>query len=664
MAKNNNDENANESGSEIERHIDEMMDPKLPDPTPSKKTPGAPDLPEIDIFKDKKPLEDINTEQKSDTDKEEVKEETPAEEAPIDEKASDSVELDDNKNDAIVDDIVAHEGDELLAVQDANADKAPAPEQMSFADRMRQFFARWWDNKLARYSSLVAIVVLIGVAGTIPTSRYAVLNTVGVRSSTSLTILDNTTDLPLKNVNVVVGNVTGKTNVDGVVRLQGLKLGTQEIIVTHLGFATLHKTVVLGLGSNPLGEFNLTAVGVQFKFVVTDYLSGKPVASAEASAGDANAQADDKGQIILTVGGANPAPQFSVLLNAAGYRQEKVSVDAANKNPTNVIMVTTKKEVFVSKQSGKYDVYRIDVDGKNKQVLMAGTGLERPQISLVSHPTDNLVALVSSRDNKHNQDGYLLDTLTVINVDNGSTLQLDQSEQIKIVDWIQDKLIYVKVKAGTSAGNAERYQLMSYDYSSTKRVQLASANNFADIVSAKGALYYATANYYQPGQSQFVKINPDNTGRQVLLNAQAWSILRSSYGDLSLAGDYTGSTQNWYSYHLGDAAAKKLSSAPADTNTDRLYLESPDGKRALWTEPRDGKGTLLMYDDTTKRDAVLAAQSGITYPFRWLDNRTVIFRVVTQQETADYVQSIDTSSPHKITDVTNTTGLSPWQYGY
>src|SRR5690348_9832662 len=67
----------------LERHIDEMMDPKLPDPVSAKpgSLPGAPELPEIDIFKDsKKPeLAALQTETAEDKDARETAEPLPVE---------------------------------------------------------------------------------------------------------------------------------------------------------------------------------------------------------------------------------------------------------------------------------------------------------------------------------------------------------------------------------------------------------------------------------------------------------------------------------------------------------------------------------------------------------------------------------------------------------
>lgn len=641
----------------IEHRVDEIMDPKLPDP-PQKAdaATGAPDVPEIDIFKDTGATSPETDESGVDSDipRQEDKKSPQEISQETDEKIASDSSIDDSATDPIVDEIVSNESDELLKAQDAVIAKAFDSKPPTFKERIRGFFSSWWQNKTARYLTFAVVGIAIVATAVIPGSRYFVLNSAGVRAGASLTILDSTTDLPLKNVAVTASGVTKKTNQDGVVRMKGLKLGTQEMTIQQLGFAEVTRTVTLGLGSNPLGEIELKAVGTQFTFKLTDYLSGKPVANAEAASGDANAQSDDKGVVILTVGKIDK-PRIDVVLTAGAYRSEKISVDTTSKQTTNVVMVNKRKEVFISKQSGKYDVYKIDIDGKNKQLLLAGVGTEREQLTLVPHATDDIVALVSSRDNKRNQEGYLLDTLTLIDINDGSKLTLEHSERIQIVDWIDDKLVYVKVKAGTSAGNAERHQLMSYDYDSTARQQLAAANYFTNIVSTKGTIYYASTLYSSPGQPFFAKVNPDNTGKQNILNANIWSIIRTDYDNLYLAGQ-----NGWYSYALGSKEAKKMVQQPSGANESRFYLDAPDRKRAIWTESRDGKGVLLSYDADKKKDSTLASQSGLSYPLRWLDGRTVVYRVVNSQETASYAISLDGGSPRKITDVTNASGLGKW----
>jgi hypothetical protein len=677
---NKNDDNA---GSEtdlagLEHHVDEIMDPKLPDPTPEtvKLKPGAPDLPAIDIFagqdqeKGKEEDSDLGGDLQPSGDTAAVKDTADTQEneksieplaagaqeplatASTDEKLPEDKTVDDPAVDPLVDDIVSKEGDNLLEAQDAEIAQAFDNHPLTLRERIRGFFSRWWQNKWARYLTLLALVALLLTIGVVPGSRYFVLNTAGVRAASSLSVHDRTTDLPLKNVTVTVGDQTGQTDQDGVVRLKGLRLGTQQLTIQQLGFAKVNRAVTLGLGSNPLGEVEMTAVGAQYKFKLTDYVSGKPIRDAEAISGEANARSDEKGEIVLTVGELDSA-RIEINISANGYRTEKLSINTATTAVTTLNMASKRKEVFVSKQSGKFDVYKVDIDGKNKQLLLAATGNERAQMSLVPHPTSEKVALVSSRDTKRNQEGYLLDTLTLIDTTDGSTLTLEHSERVQVVGWVKDRLVYIKVKAGTSAGNAEREQLMSYDPESTARLQLASANYFTDVVLAKGSLYYANTNYSTPGQAQFAKINADNTGKQTLLSASVWNILRNSYDELNLAAG-----ADWYAYKLGDTTAKKNAGPPANQNETRYYLDAPDGKRSLWTDVRDGKGVLLVYDAATKKDKTLATQSGLTFPLRWLDSRTAVYRVVTPAETASYVVSLDGGAPKKIVDMTNVTSMS------
>ncbi len=635
----------------LERRVDEMLDTELPIPTITT-SPAAPTAPLMcDQAQDASEQMDASFQPI-------VPEMVPVESTESSEP-QDAVEAEDAEMDSLVDDIVVREGDELLAARDAKLQRAlqrtiPKP---SFTQRLAGFFAVWWHNKYARYGTLLVISAGLTALAAMPTSRYYTLNAVGVRGAASLTILDNTTQQPLKNVAVQLGDRKSKTNQDGLVKLSGLPLGTQSLAVSQAGFSTINKTITLGWGSNPLGEFTMDAVGTQFRFKLTDYLSGKPVKSAEISRGDANAQANDKGELVLTTDQKQPSNQMAII-SAEGYRSEKVSLEIGQKQSRVIAMVPSQKEVFVSKQSGKFDLYKMDIDGKNKQLLLAASGHEDGDISVVQNSSGSQVALVSKRDATKNQDGYPLQSLTLIETASGRVLKLDHSERIQIVDWIHDKLIYVKIKAGTSAGNAERYQLMSYDYNATARIQLASANYFNDVVSVQGNLYFTASNNYQGGSSQFVRIGADNTGKQVLLDkTDVWNIIRTSYDSLSLSALSGG-----YIYKIGDPGAKKVSDTAPNTSETRFYLDASDGKHSLWTDTRDGKGVLLVYDGVTGKDKVLTTSAGLSYPVRWLNARTIVYRVSTPSETADYAVSLDGGAPKKIVDLTSTAGFGKWNY--
>lgn len=641
----------------LERRIDELMaarDGQAPDAakTQPATAPGLPDTDESAVSHMSTPQEAAPADKGDIAAVDSPKNSTNAAETPTLPSA-----VEDTSLDPLVDDIVSREGDELLAAKDAALGRAFTPNKPSIKDRIADAFSRWWDNKPARYGTLAGLMVIVVTLGVIPGSRYYLLNSAGVRATASVTILDSTNDLPLKNVVVGVPGQVARTNQDGVARFKGLKLGSQPLSIERLGFAKVERTVTLGLGSNPLGDVELRAVGTQFKFQLTDYLSGRPIKNAEISYGDdVSAQSDDKGEVILTIGKLSDR-NLGLDITAGGYRSEKLTIEPTKTAVTKLTLVINRKQVFISKQRGKYDVYKVDIDGKNKQVLLAGTGIENERLALVTDPTGKKAALVSTRENKRNQDGYVLQTLTIIDIDDGDALTLDHSERIQLVGWVKDRLVYVRVKAGTSAGNPERQQLLSYNITTSAQTQLAGANSFTDVMIAKNSVYYAALNNYQGGQSQFAVVGADNTGKQVLTTDAVWNIARSSYDELNLTGN-----EKWFTYKLGDASAKKLATPPGNSTETRFYLDGLDGSNALWTDTRDGKGVLLLYDPATKSDKTLLTQSGLTYPLRWLDNRTVIYRIVTPQETADYVLSIDGGAARKIADVTNAAGLGTWFY--
>jgi hypothetical protein len=401
-----------------------------------------------------------------------------------------------------------------------------------------------------------------------------------------------------------------------------------------------------------LGKLPIHPVGAQYTFYATDWLSGKPVANAEASSGEFDASSGDDGKIVLTID-ANDAEDLDVTISAKNYRNEAIKLDLSNKATTTVKMVAGRQEVFVTRRSGKYDLYKIDIDGKNEQLVLAGSGNENSNLALLSHPTDEEVAFVSTRDNARNRDGYLLSTLTVIDLSDNSTQTVTQSEEIRLLGWSGDRLVFVQVAAGASAGNAKRQRLVSYDYKTNEKTELASSNNFNDLVLIGNTVYYAPGNLYNVSAANHLySQRVDGTNRTTLMDGEVWTIFRTSYDQLDLSA----ANQSWYSYKIGDAKASRRSGAPTSLQ-DQFYVNSPDGKNSLWVEERDGKNTLLLHNIAADTDKSLRAQAGLDVPIRWLNDTTLVYRIQTPGESADYALSTQGGEAKKIRDVTKTTDI-------
>lgn len=599
--------------------------------------------------------------EKDETLVEEVKDEPVAEPLPDlpDEeiKVEDPAVINDPDTEKAVAEIVAAEGDEILEVEDAirDTDEPAEAEEEAPKPKQKGRLKKWLKKPLVRNSLIILAILLVIGAVLFPTSRYAALNTVGVRATSSLVVLDESSGQPLKNVQVSLGSVHAVTDAEGKVKLGHVRLGANTLIIEKRAFAPITKNIVVGWGSNPLGELKLHPTGTQFIFRATDFLSNKPLSKLEASSNDATAVSDDKGVIKLTIDKPGDQP-FVVTIKGDGLRTENITLDPNDRAEHAVKFVPVRKHLFISKRSGKYDIYSAYIDGQDEKVVLAGNGQERDGMALVQHPSDSVAAYVSTRGNQHNSDGFLLSNLLIVDTDTGDTTNVAVSERIQLIDWSGDYLVYVQIAAGASGNSPSRYKLVSYNYKTDVSKDLASSNYFNDVVAVDHVIYYAPSSAYQTGKTAFYKINADGSGQQTIFDQEVWNIFRTSYDHLVLSVQ-----QQWYDYRVGDKTPTKLNAAPAD-QTPRVYANSQDGSHSARIENRDGKGTLLVYDTQTRSETTLTAQSGLGYPVYWLSNKVLVYRVKTAGETADYVISIDGGDPVKIRDVTASLGLDKWYY--
>ncbi len=570
-------------------------------------------------------------------------------------EARDQAELDtlsDGVTDAAVDDIVRTESDELLDAQDRTDGRfKPTRVKHGFWRSIGHFFAAWWHHKSLRWVTIMLLVGGCAGAWVVPGVRYWVLNHAGVRVSASVIVLDDTTGLPLKDIDMTIDGVSASTGVDGRATIGNLLLGPHQLTVSEPGFSTIKSKVVLGWGSNPLGEFELEAVGVQYTLQVQDYLTNKPVANAEVSVGDAVALSNKEGKVVLTLPVSSEPQDVVATVVHSGYRNQQATLKYLTKEVTPVSLVTTRKVVFVSKQSGTYDVYSSDIDGEHKKVILAGTGNEDANITLAVSTDGERAALVSTRDNQRDAAGFLLSTLTLINVMDSSTVTITHAEQIQLVDWVGSRLVFEQVSEETKTPLATRYAIISYDYATNTRLQLAASPHFNTVLNAQGYLYYAVADS-DTTDPIFARIKSDGTGKQQILDKEVWSAYRTDYNVLSLQ-----TAEGWYTYDLASGKTAQVS-APSSYTT-RGYMDNSAGTQSLWTTTRDGLGVLLRTDKTTGQDTAIHTQSGLGYPVQWFGDDAAIFRVVNGGEVADYILGTGGSqTPHKVADVVNTYGLA------
>lgn len=680
--------------ADVEERVRQMMDPSVKDPEPSgtdsyspATAPEITDLPvpkeplkikilhdnedpevdsepltapELASEPDVEPIAKPATESKPEakiTEKTEP-ETDPAKQQAIPEEGAepDPEPSEDPETSKAVEDIVRNESDELLKAEDDKLMAAFEPKQnKTFGQKLKSAIVDLWKNPKKRKILMAVFVVVVLAVGIVPGSRYFVLNAAGVRSSASVHVLDESTFQPLKNVEVTIHGVSARTNENGDAKVDRIKLGSTRLKIERRAFAPVERNITIGWGSNPLGEEKLRPTGTQYAFSVSDYLSGKSVVKAEATSGDASAFSDENGKILLTI--EDPTDELDISIVSEGRRTERLKLNGDTKDETPVKMVPARKHAYISRREGRYDVYATYADGKEETLVLKGTGNERDDMVLVPHPSEDLAALVSTRAGKRNDDGYLLSDLTIIDLRTKGTETAETSERIQLSGWFGERLVYVRVVAGASASHPKRNRLMAYHYKDDTNNELAASNYFNDVMAVDGRVYYAPSGVYQSGASaSLFSVKADGTDRRTILDKEVWNLFRTSYDHIAIS--VPGS---WYDYRIGQQSTTKLDGEPASLKS-LVFTNSPNGEKSLWVDTRDGKGVLIAYDTKTGEDRPLRTQSGLKNPVRWLNDSTIVYRVKTDAETADYALSLDGGEPKKVADVTNTDGIDKWYY--
>jgi len=547
-----------------------------------------------------------------------------------------------DETDRAVDDIVAHESDEVLAAEDEERAAAvpTSKPRRGFWRSIGLVFQLWLGTSRGRWITFILLVAACTVVGVTPKYRYYTLNKAGVQAGASLTVVDDLTQLPLKNVQVSLEGQSRQTDAAGVVAFSKLRLGPATVRIDQPGFSTVQHTVVLGWGSNPLGPFPLQAVGARYAIDVTDWLTGKPLAGVQATSGDATALSDRNGRVELTLENAADAAN-PVTLTKDGYRTEQVSLKTT-KEAAAAHLVLAQKIVYVDNSSGQADVYSSDLDGANKTIVLAGTGQENGAISLVQSPDGTHAAVVDTRDGKQDSDGFLENTLTLVDLASKTTTTLAQADQIQLIAWSGTHLVFEQVSADAATPAASKTTLVNFDYAANSRLQLAAAPRLTNVISAQGDIFYAVPASDADGAPQpgLYRVHTDGTGRQTVLGQEVQNVVRTDYNTLHIQ-----SAAGWTAYTMLGSGAKSDSATPADL-TSRQYLDNADHSQSLWVN----QGALMAYTVASGKDAVLQKQDGIAYPVQWL-NGAVLYRVSTGAETAEYVSALSGGTAHKVADV-------------
>ena len=493
----------------------------------------------------------------------------------------------------------------------------------------RSRWQHWRELYVAHKKWSIPLTVLAAILFflAIPWTRYPLASAIGLSHSLSLQVLDQESHTAVSGATVSAGSISAMTDAQGQALLKGVKVGHRSFMISKKFYnsASVSELVpLLSQGGKPV--VYLKANGRQVKVVITNKISKQPAANVTISFSETQAQTDSKGTATLVV----PAGQVqqAVKLSGSGYNSQQVTLSASDTEiKTNNLTVTPAgKLYFLSKLSGKIDVVKTDLDGANRQMVIAGTGQEDDRNTVLLAARDwKYLALLAKRDSDQPK-LYLIETgsdkLSVI--DEGSV-------SFNLAGWSGDSFVYFVDRGygpttphgqALKAFNAVTRQLSTVDqtdatgnnsdywgheYYSGQQIYLVASS----VVYVKQwSSYQGPFAGYQPyllagKQAVLNQVNTDGSGGHTLKSFSYDSdhgIFLNSLPDKA-QGVYLQETDSaghhsYFAYENGKLSSQgDLGNKFNDYSANLLtYLLSPSNQASFWSEPRDGKNTLLIGD--------------------------------------------------------------------
>jgi hypothetical protein len=583
--------------------------------------------------------------------------------------------LDDNKTNEAVDDIVAHEGDAVLAAEDA-INQARQVSEPTKEHHIRKLL----HNKKVWAVTVCILVVIFGV----PVSRYKLLGLV-FKKTVTISVIDSTTNSPVSDASIHLGGKTADTDVAGSVKLR-VPVGSKNLTISKNYYASQSTYFFAGFGRSPTVPIKLVATGRQVPITVLNLITGKPVSGVTVTALKTSAKTDSKGQATLVL----PTSSVSDLTTISGqdYNNFHGTVQVTNNTVVaNTFKITPVGQVyFLSNLSGMVDVVKTNLDGSGRQIVLAGTGKEvANQTSLLATQDWKYLVLEASRESSQPA-LYDINTATdnVVEFDSGSAT-------FTPIGWYGHNFIYSVSHSNDNAWQSGQEVIKSYNAETGQLNQLDSnqaegdsasyaTQSFYDFTLTNGLLLYTTqwSSYSNTGNYDLSGKNNTIRGIQLATGTkkdyQNFDATATGYIQSALIkpgvidyGVYTNQTNSTAYYQYTDTSVQPISGDMSIFNqTYPTYFFSPGNSQTFWAEPRDGKNSLFIGDAGGGSPTQIASLSDYQ-PYGWYGSYVLVSKSANELYVLPTTALNNTQQPVKLSDYfqpqTTPGAVDGYQYG-
>jgi hypothetical protein len=515
--------------------------------------------------------------------------------------------------------------------------------------RWKRFSGWYKTNK--KQSVPLSLLLLLVVLAAIPMSRYALAGMV-LKNNFSALITDSTTGTPVSGADVNLGSVHGLTDANGKVTLKNVSVGQQQLVIVKKYYSDKSADVLVPISKQKsVSKFQMAAIGRQVKINVKDAINHEILADTNIKVAGVSAKTDKTGSAIVVLPAGTSSEKATVSLD--GYNNSDVTVLVDNKTikENNFNLTPSGKVYFLSKLSGKIDVVKTNLDGTSRQTILAGTGKEDSNNTVLLASRDwKYLALLSKREGGKNPKLYLIETSTdkLTTIDEGDI-------SISLVGWSDNNFIYQISRNSVNYWEAKRQAIKSYNAQNKQVVTLDQTDAIISPNSGNPPAGFAyeqfgsnyifgntlayTKQWYKSGwayydqsiiggkSSGLFSIKSDGTSRKSLktIDANSVSYITFQFSEPDEAYLTINKNDNTISYAIyngsgvSDVSADKIPSE----NQYETYLASPSGDQTFWSESRDGKNTLCIGDDKGGNGKQIASLADYK-PYGWFTDKYLL----------------------------------------
>lgn len=494
----------------------------------------------------------------------------------------------------------------------------------------------------------IGVIVFLLMLLAVPATRWPILNAIGFRGNLVLTV-NSSAQKPIAHASVKIEGSTVLTDQFGRAYFKRLPLGKKSVLIQKAGYGDKTVGVVNGFGSTE-NTYQLKVIGIKLDIDIKDWLSNRPLEGVTASFGEASAVSDQTGRAGLVILPTDKE-KITITLKKDGYL-EKVIETETDVVSREASLVSAQKNYFISKRDGKFDIFSSNLDGTNQQKIIEATGKEDASILQFSvHRGNKQAVLVANRDGK-TQNGRLVAGVYAVDLERSAIHKIDEGSDIQLLEWGDSAIAYTKSIPSLAYDDPALSRVMVFRVDTNRLSEVVAANYFQTSIVAQNKVFYMPADAYRAIENAALTSHDMSTAakKTYVPERPINYIVRVSYQMLELQDGSGGA----FELNIAKGSVRPIDRRPAANSL--MTALSPNGQLTTWNDRRDGQGTLIIRTNNGE-ERVAAKIPGLTSPVRFVTDDMVVARIVTSEETADYIVNVNTGNLKKIVDVSNVGGF-------